>query len=155
MSIIQVLVANTFSIPPRTATTREPLRVLCADGSTVVLPSTYCMPLLWVAKLLWSLLETRSCSLRRNTRQNGTRTNMAELAGNHVPAMQLEQRIRVLEERAGSQELIMPNSGAMEYCHPLQHLLSVEEALLDVLAMAKSNRKFGFEGFCSKLFAFL
>ncbi|KAJ7788708.1 hypothetical protein B0H14DRAFT_2947495 [Mycena olivaceomarginata] len=57
----------------------------------------------------------------------------AELVGNHAPAMQLEQRIRVLEERTGSQELMVPNSGAMEYCHPLQHLLYVEEeALLNV-----------------------
>ncbi|KAJ7936695.1 hypothetical protein B0H13DRAFT_2303395 [Mycena leptocephala] len=57
MSIIRFFIANAFTIPPRTANAREPLRVSCADGSTVALPFRYRTPLLWVSKFLWRSLE--------------------------------------------------------------------------------------------------
>ncbi|KAJ7909457.1 hypothetical protein B0H13DRAFT_2272874 [Mycena leptocephala] len=54
LSIIRFLRAHVLSIPPRAISTMEPwVLVRCADGTEVVLPRGYRIPLLWVLKFLW------------------------------------------------------------------------------------------------------
>ncbi|KAJ7473123.1 hypothetical protein B0H11DRAFT_2037372 [Mycena galericulata] len=58
MAIVRFLVANTFSVPPRsTSTTEAWFQVQCADGRMVPLPRGYRLPLLWVAKYQWTSVK--------------------------------------------------------------------------------------------------
>ncbi|KAF7342575.1 hypothetical protein MSAN_02014100 [Mycena sanguinolenta] len=70
IAIVRFLVANAFSIPPRSANGSNPwVNVRCADGSDVVLPRGYRLPLLWVAKYLWTsvkLVLTAEPSIRQS-----------------------------------------------------------------------------------------
>ncbi|KAJ7097483.1 hypothetical protein C8R43DRAFT_964299 [Mycena crocata] len=55
IDIVQFLVANTVSIP---SSTPEPLfQVVSSHKAKILLPCAYRLPLLWVMKLLWRLLE--------------------------------------------------------------------------------------------------
>ncbi|KAJ7119350.1 hypothetical protein C8R43DRAFT_1035322 [Mycena crocata] len=57
IEIIRFLTANVLTIPAQTHSSGQWVHVLCADGSTVVLPRAYRLPLLWVAKYQWRSLE--------------------------------------------------------------------------------------------------
>ncbi|KAF7342378.1 hypothetical protein MVEN_01826700 [Mycena venus] len=60
MAIIRFAATNAaFSVPPRGTNSMEPwVHVrLCVDGSEVVLPRGYRLPLLWVAKYLWTSVK--------------------------------------------------------------------------------------------------
>ncbi|KAJ7247388.1 hypothetical protein B0H12DRAFT_742594 [Mycena haematopus] len=58
IAIVRFLVANAFSVPARCTNTSDPwVTVRCADGSDVVLPRGYRLPLLWVAKYLWTSVK--------------------------------------------------------------------------------------------------
>ncbi|KAJ7679920.1 hypothetical protein B0H17DRAFT_1232732 [Mycena rosella] len=58
MSIVRFLAANAFGVPPRSTRTLDPwVNIRCADGREVVLPRGYRLPLLWVAKFLWTSLQ--------------------------------------------------------------------------------------------------
>ncbi|KAJ7473149.1 hypothetical protein B0H11DRAFT_2282661 [Mycena galericulata] len=58
MAIVRFLVANAFSVPPRsTSTTEAWFQVQCADGRSVPLPRGYRLPLLWVAKYQWTSVK--------------------------------------------------------------------------------------------------
>ncbi|KAJ7075538.1 hypothetical protein B0H15DRAFT_653840 [Mycena belliarum] len=58
MTIIRFLRAQAFSIPPRSTRTLDPwVAVRCVDGSEVDLPRGYRLPLLWVARFLWTSLQ--------------------------------------------------------------------------------------------------
>ncbi|KAJ6562116.1 hypothetical protein B0H19DRAFT_1143614 [Mycena capillaripes] len=58
MTIVRFLVVNAFSIPARSPNSMEPwVHVRCADGSEVILPRGYRLPLLWVAKYLWTSVK--------------------------------------------------------------------------------------------------
>ncbi|KAJ7679722.1 hypothetical protein B0H17DRAFT_77813 [Mycena rosella] len=55
MAIVRFLTAHAFGLPPRSTSTVEAwVNVRCADGSEVVLPRGYRLPLLWVAKFQWT-----------------------------------------------------------------------------------------------------
>ncbi|KAJ7119371.1 hypothetical protein C8R43DRAFT_86540 [Mycena crocata] len=57
IEIIRFLTANVLTIPAQTHSSGQWVHVLCADGVTVVLPRSYRLPLLWVAKYQWRSLE--------------------------------------------------------------------------------------------------
>ncbi|KAJ7758955.1 hypothetical protein DFH07DRAFT_447380 [Mycena maculata] len=58
MAILRFLVANAFSVPPRSPTATEQwVHIRCADGAQVLLPRSYRLPLLWVAKYQWTSVQ--------------------------------------------------------------------------------------------------
>ncbi|KAF7342571.1 hypothetical protein MSAN_02013600 [Mycena sanguinolenta] len=58
LAIVRFLVANAFGIPRRSTNGSNPwVNVRYADGSDVVLPRAYRLPLLWVAKYLWTSVK--------------------------------------------------------------------------------------------------
>ncbi|KAJ7722853.1 hypothetical protein B0H16DRAFT_346630 [Mycena metata] len=58
MAIVKYLATNAFSIPPRGTNTIDPwVQVSCVDGSQVILPRGYRLPLLWVAKYQWTSVK--------------------------------------------------------------------------------------------------
>ncbi|KAJ7066846.1 hypothetical protein B0H15DRAFT_159682 [Mycena belliarum] len=58
MAIVRFLRANVFSVPPRSTRTLDQwVSVRRADGSEVVLPRGYRLPLLWVARFQWTSLQ--------------------------------------------------------------------------------------------------
>lgn len=58
MTIVRFLVANAFTVPPRIPTPAEHwVHIRCADGTDVLLPHSYRLPLLWVAKYQWTSLR--------------------------------------------------------------------------------------------------
>ncbi|KAJ7493986.1 hypothetical protein FB451DRAFT_450417 [Mycena latifolia] len=74
MAIVRFLAANAFSVPPRSTRTIEPWVVVrCADGADAVLPRAYRLPLLWVAKYLWTsvqLVLTADAAIRQREWDN-------------------------------------------------------------------------------------
>ncbi|KAJ7026819.1 hypothetical protein C8F04DRAFT_1124344 [Mycena alexandri] len=58
MAIVGYLAANAISIPARGTNTIDPwVQVSCVDGSQVILPRGYRLPLLWVAKYQWTSVK--------------------------------------------------------------------------------------------------
>ncbi|KAJ7441501.1 hypothetical protein B0H11DRAFT_2096037 [Mycena galericulata] len=75
LRIIRFLTANTFSVPPRTSTPW--VYIHCADGTQVRLPREYRLPLLWVAKFMWTSVKL-SLTAHPAIRQNDWDTHKFE-----------------------------------------------------------------------------
>ncbi|KAJ6452388.1 hypothetical protein C8R47DRAFT_1169188 [Mycena vitilis] len=74
MAIVRFIAANAFSVPPRGTHSMEPwVQVRCANGTDVILPRGYRLPLLWVAKYQWKSVQLVLTAEERQTEWDGAK----------------------------------------------------------------------------------
>ncbi|KAJ7676801.1 hypothetical protein DFH06DRAFT_1122101 [Mycena polygramma] len=81
MAIVRFIAANAFSVPPRGTHSMEPwVQVRCANGTDIVLPRGYRLPLLWVAKYQWKSVQLVLTAEQRQTEWDGAKFEILHIA---------------------------------------------------------------------------